>query len=436
MPRNVPGNPSTEELGWEGQEAQDLRAAQHVWIAHLRGDAHASLPSLTDRQWSCLAEEALRHRLQGLTYRLLADGPFADEVPGQVRDTLRSSYVNIASRNALLFRQTAQMIKELSARGIPVMLLKGVHLSRFVYAEPALRSMADVDIMVRREKLGEAEKAYLDHGFGPLPRPNLEEFCAWSNHLAKLIKPGAPVVELHWSIERPTNPFRIDLDGLWTRSRTATLEGAPVRILSPEDLLLHLALHGSYHHRLDHAALKGLVDVNAVVAKHESDIDWQKLTDRARAWEISGFVYTMFRLTTEILRTPIPPSVFLSLPHQSADDDVVELGRRYILMPRLEVPKVYVELAKSETFGQRSMIILHNVFLPRMRMEQVYELRAGTPLVYLYYGLRVAKLLTKRSIEVFRALFLTRGMRSTLDREEERLRIRKWVNDPPGDAPD
>ncbi|MBC7790172.1 MAG: nucleotidyltransferase family protein [Anaerolineae bacterium] len=434
--KDVLGNPPTEEAGWEGQEAQDLRAAQQVWIAHLRGEAHASLPSLTDRQWSCLADEAVRHRLQGLTYRLLADGPFADAVPGLVRDKLRSSYVNIASRNALLFRQTAQMIKELSARDIPVMLLKGMHLSRFVYAEPALRSMADVDIMVRREKLAEAEQVYLGHGFGPLPRPNLEEFCAWSNHLARLTKPGAPVVELHWSIEKPTNPFPIDLDGLWARSRTAALEGAPVRILSPEDLLLHLALHGFYHHRLDHAALKALVDVNTVIAKHESDIDWQGLTERARAWGISGFVYTMFRLTTEILRTPIPPSVFFSLPHQSEDDDVVELGRRYILLPRLDIPKVYVELAKSETFRQRSMIILRNVFLSRARMERVYELRAGTPLVYLYYGLRLAKLLTSRSIELFRALYLTRGMRSTVDREEERLRIRKWANDAPRDDRD
>ena len=416
--------------GWEGQDVQDQRVAQRAWIAHLRGEARPNLRPLTDRQWSCVAEEAVRHRLRGLTYRLLADGPLAEQMPADVRDKLRSPYVSIAIRNALLFRQTAQMARELSVRGIPVMLLKGMHLSRFVYAEPALRSMADVDIMVRREQLAEAEQVFLDRGFGPLPRPNLEEFCTWSNHLARLQKTGAPVVELHWGIERPSSPFRIDLDGLWARSCVVTLEGAPVHVLSPEDLLLHLSLHCAYHHRLDHSALRGLVDVKAVVVKHANDIDWKALTERANAWGASGFVYTTFRLTAEILGAPIPPSAFRSLPHERADADVVEVARRFILMPRLELPDVYVELAKSETFRERAMLMLRNIFLPRETMERVYELRAGTPMVYVYYWLRLADLLKKRSTELFRALIVTKGMRRTLDREEERLRILKWVNDP------
>jgi hypothetical protein len=41
------------------------------------------------------------------------------------------------------------------------------------------------------------------------------------------------------------------LDGLWSRSRVGELEGVPIRLLALEDLLLHLALHSSYHHRFD-----------------------------------------------------------------------------------------------------------------------------------------------------------------------------------------
>ena len=40
--------------------------------------------------------------------------------------------------------------------------------------------------------------------------------------------------EIHWGIERPTSSFAIDIEGLWARSRTATLEGVPVRLLSFE----------------------------------------------------------------------------------------------------------------------------------------------------------------------------------------------------------
>jgi hypothetical protein len=429
----VNSSPSLAELPLQstGSSADfpDQLAAQRFWIAYLRGDADRGREPLTNRQWACVADEAARHQLRGLTYRLLADDPVHDRIPPETGERLRSWYLEAAMRNALLFRQTGQMVGQLVASGIPVMLLKGVHLSRFVYAEPALRSMADVDLMVPREDLARTEQIFLDRGFGPQPRPNLEDFCTWSNHLAKLEKQDAPVVELHWSIERPSSPFRIDLDGLWARSEAATFEGAPVHLLSAEDLLLHLALHGSYHHRFDRSALKGLVDIHAVVARQGNDINWQMLADRANAWGASGYAYTTFRVASEVLGTPFPQALWGALPHQPADDDVVDVVRRYILMPRLEMPKVYVKLAQTRTVRERSSLLFRSVFLSREEMEGVYQLRPGTPLVYAYYGLRLGSLLMKRSPLLLGASSPTRGMRSTVDRENARLRIERWVKD-------
>ncbi|TFG51455.1 MAG: hypothetical protein E4H38_01525, partial [Gemmatimonadales bacterium] len=109
-------------------------------MALLRQDP-APLGELTSRQWTFLADEATRHHLRGVTYRRLTDSPLGSQVPGAVRERLRSFFLETAGRNAVLFRQTSQMVQQLTARGIPVMLLKGMHLSRFVYAEPAPRSM-------------------------------------------------------------------------------------------------------------------------------------------------------------------------------------------------------------------------------------------------------------------------------------------------------
>lgn len=415
----------------EAPDGPDQAAAQRAWLALLRGEA-GSGQGLTDRQWTCLADEATRHHLRGVAYRRLADGLLADRVPGKVRERLRSMYVETATRNATLFRQTSQLVKELAARDIPVMLLKGVHLARFVYTEPGLRSMADVDIMVHREHLAESERMFLDRGFGPLPRADLMERCNWSNHLAKLVKAGAPVVELHWSIERPTSPFRIDLDGLWQRSRAATLDGAPVRLLSPEDLVLHLALHLSYHHRFGRSALKGVVDIATVIAAHERDIDWATLAERATAWGASGYLYTTLRLTADILAAPVPASLFRTLPRQPSDEEVIEVARRYILMLRVALPSVYLELARGGSLRDRARLLLGAVFLPRERMEAVYRLRAGTPLVYPYYGLRLASLLAKRSSLLLHTLFGTRVIQPTIDRDHDRLLLERWNSLPPG----
>lgn len=406
--------------------------AHRVWLAHLRGQAGPGLPKLAADEWTWLADEATRHQLRGLTYRLLADGPMADQVPVAVRDRLRTAYVETASRNAWFFRQTSLIIRALERHGIPVMLLKGVHLARFVYSEPALRSMADVDIMVARDRLPEAEQVLLDQGFGPRPRPDLVERCTWSNHLDKLEKEGAPVVELHWSIERPGSAFSIDPAGLWQRSQPATLDGAPVTLLSPEDLVLHLVLHGSYHHRFDRSALKAIVDINAVILRHGAAFNWQKLAARAVEWKASGFVYTTLRVAADILDTPVPPSVLLSLPHERSDAEVVDVARRYILMPRAEVPRVFVKLARTRTLRERSRLIAHGVFLTRTQMERNYGLRPGSPRVYWCYLTRSATLLLKRSRLLLRALFQPRALRPHLDLDEDRVRLQQWAKDPPG----
>jgi Uncharacterised nucleotidyltransferase len=417
--------------GAEGHDAPDRLAAQHAWLALLR-DEFGPGQLLSDRQWAWLADEATRHHLRGVTYRRVADSPFAAVVPGEVWERLRSFYLETAGRNAVLVRQTSGIVQELAAREIPVLLLKGMHLAQFVYAEPGLRSMADVDIMVRREHLAGAERVFLERGYGPLPRPAIAEWCGWNHHLAKLTKTGAPEVELHWSIQRPTGPFRIDLEGLWQRSRAATLDGAPVRLLSPEDLLLHLTIHLSHQHYFRRAALKGVVDIATVVATQGSRIDWRLLARRAIDWGASGVLYTTLRLTEELLAVPVPPSLLQQLPHAAQDEEVVEVARRFILELHTVLPTAYRELARTGSLRTRTRLLAGAVFLPRERMEQLYGLRPGTPLVFPCYGLRLASLLRKRSGLLLQSLFRGPVIQQTVDREQDRQLLERWSSLSPG----
>jgi hypothetical protein len=418
----------------DGSEAfgtPEQLAAQCAWLALLRDESGPGL-TLSPRQWTWLADEATRHHLRGVTYRRIADSPFAALVPGEVWERLRAFYLETASRNAVLFRQTSLLARELAARGIPVMLLKGVHLARFVYADPGLRSMADVDIMVHRRYLAEAERVFVERGFGPLPRPELDAWCRTNHHLDKLSKDGAPEVEVHWHIQRPAGPFRIDLDGLWQRSRAATLDGVPVRLLSPEDLLLHLAIHLSQQHHFRRAALKGVMDIATVIAAEGSAIDWTQLADRAVAWGASGILYTTLRLAAELLAAAVPASLYQALPHQLRDEEVVEVARRYILTLHPVVPTAYRELARQRPLRERAKLLAGAVFLPRERMEGIYGLRAGTPLVYPYYGLRVVQLLRNRSGLLLHSLLRNGVIQHTIDREQDQLALERWSSSPPG----
>lgn len=412
------------------KDAANHPTAQRSWLALLRGQVVPET-RLTESQWAGLADEAIRHQLCGVTYRHLMDGPLAPHVPPRIKDRLRAVYLDTATRNALAFRQARQFVTELAARDIPVLLLKGVHLARFVYAEPGLRGMADVDIMVPQERLAEVEAVFLERGFGPLPRAAIAERCAWSNHLAKLEKAGAAVVEVHWSIERPTSPFRIDLDGLWQRSREATLEGVPVRLLAPEDLLLHLALHLSYHHRFERAALKGLMDIATVIAAQGSELDWRVMAARANDWGASGYLYVTLRLAEDLLGATVPASLFQRLARQPADEEVVDVARRYILALHAALPSVYLALAKSGSLRHRVGLLFRAVFLPREGMERIYGLRAGSPLLYPYYGLRLAGLLKRRGGLLLGTFLGSPAFQGTIDRDRDRSVLERWDAAPP-----
>lgn len=100
-------------------------------------------------------------------------------------------------------------------------------------------------------------------------------------HIPPLLKEGAPIVELHWTILEEEEPFTIDVDGMWARSVPAEIAGVGVRGLSVEDLLLHLSLHFSYQHRL-RGGLRNLYDMDAVIRGGE--VDWTTLTATAQEW--------------------------------------------------------------------------------------------------------------------------------------------------------
>lgn len=417
----------------DADRAAEALSAQRNWIALIRGELDENTArSLTEAQWMLIADEARRHHLSPLTYHVLTHGPAGKDAPKALLERLRPVYIRSALHNAVFMRHTRRMAAKLAEHGIPVMLLKGIHLAAFVYEHPAMRNMADVDIMVPRDRLADAERLFVEDGYGPLPRPDIEEFCTWSNHLAKLSKAGEPVFEIHWGIERPRSPFTIDIDGLWSRSREARLEGVPVRVLSVEDLLIHLALHSSYHHRFDRSAFQGLLDIHSVIVRHGDEIDWLALAGRAVEWKASGFLYATLRLTREVLGAPIPADTLQSLPREPEDERVIEVARRYILMPGQQLPEVYVRLAHSRNPRERLTLLLRNTFLPRRTMERVYGLDADSRWLLPYYVHRLGRLLLKRGSLSVQALLRTRAMRAPIDREEQRLSIERWVKDLPG----
>jgi len=417
-----------ETASGERSTFQEQRVALDFLIANLRRNrAGATVEGLTPAAWDSVADQAAQQKIGPLAYHRLTAGLDTLPMPGPVRERLRTFYALGQLRNTLLLRDAAHAIGALQAAGVSVMVLKGLHLAVQVYAEPGIRTMSDIDIMVPERDLATAERVLVGQGFGPLPRPDLEEFCRRSNHLARLSRPKSVPVEVHWTIERPTSPFTIDVEALWRRSQPIALGGREVLALSPEDLLLHLCLHTSYHHRFDRMALKGLVDIDMVIAAFEGRLDWRRVARIARDWGAGSYVYSTLRLVTMILETPVPKAALAALDRKMEDEAIIELARQFVLTPIVDLPPGFREVRSSRSLPKQAASVARGIFLPRRHMRRLYHLREGSPLVYLYYGVRVFDLLRHRGALGLQVLMHRRQVQPALFREAARERIAAWV---------
>ena len=91
---------------------------------------------------------------------------------------------------------------------------------------------------------------------------------------------------MHWAPFWPSRLAGIANDACWARSCPATIAGAPTRVLSPEDLLLHVCLHDA----CDLACgpfglgLRPLCDAAAIIRHYREILSWLEVQARAAEW--------------------------------------------------------------------------------------------------------------------------------------------------------
>ncbi len=233
------------------------------------------LQALTATDWEAAVDQARLYGMAPLLYWQIKDCVGQTGLPPDRLPDLRKSFLNSAARNLLLYRELDAILGALQPAGIPVILLKGLHLAKFVYPEPALRPMADIDLLLHPDDLPQAFQVLQRLGYGASRDFDLGREVRRHQHIPPLIRPGKAPVELHWHIASPGSPLQVDLGGLWERAQPVELTSYQAMILAPEDLLLHLSLHLLQDEFI--GGLKRLYDIVALLSFYGPRLDWEQL---------------------------------------------------------------------------------------------------------------------------------------------------------------
>jgi len=378
-----------------------------------------SWPRLDATGWQAFETEAARHGVSALAYHELARDAHA---PPQVVRSLEHHHVRNRLRNLRLYAWLGALLEGLTAAAIDVIVLKGAFLARAVYADPALRAMSDVDLLVRRRDLERTASTMRALGWlqsAPLPA---------GGHQLPAFELEGVLVDVHWNIEDDDARFAIDPAGLWERAVPARIGHAQAFALSPPDLLLHLCLHTAYGHgwKQFDGGLRQLADIAAVVRHHGPTIDWQGFATRAEAWRVDRCAWLALITARDLLRADVPDSVLDRLARQRPD------ARWVLAASELALGCHYIELARGLPALANSWLNKRWRRLSRAARWRAHLLPADASLRRAYPVLERQMLLAHLAHwkdlagDALRLAFTARH-RALWARERERRRLIAWL---------
>jgi hypothetical protein len=259
------------------------------------------LHSLGPEEIPGLVERLVHHRVDGLAWRALGGLPAA-ETDTWLRATLRRRHQQRAAAALAQGLALAEMLETFADAGLPVIVMRGLRNSEWIYRDAGSRPFEDHDLMVRPQD--EPEAAAL------LARAGCETIAPG------LFRRGGVAFDLHTdplgARRRPgrARVLAIDTDEMFRDARPGRVAGAPALLLQDEDDALLMAIH-VVKHSFDR--LVRTADLAHLVAVHGRALSWERVREKAERARALGLVGLAFG-AAESLGVTAPAAIRLDEP--------------------------------------------------------------------------------------------------------------------------
>jgi len=224
-------------------------------------------------------------------------------------------YEDVDNRTSQYMVELEKAATMLASKNIPLVALKNSGITKALYPYHGACPMGDIDVLVRKTDFRRAHNILVENGFtfkfrSPLEEENLDkaEQGGGSEYAVTLPNGNLLWFELQWRPVagrwiRPDQEPRVDE----LMSQSVQVEGSNVRLLSPEDNLLQVALHTAKHTFVRAPGFRLHTDVDRIV--RASDIDWDLFTGKVIALQVKTAVFFSLAFAHDLLGTPVPLGV-------------------------------------------------------------------------------------------------------------------------------
>lgn len=228
--------------------------------------------------------------------RMGVEDEFLDRIKGVRRFTW--------ARNLKFIVLTKAIHGELAQAGVPALSLNGTALVASGFADPSVRAMDDIDILIPANHVAKANSVLSGLGFEAVsinPRGVLDRIHGKPGVRAcRFANSSGHELQIHWS----------ESDEPWSNSHTASFEGTSLRVPSSTDQLMHICSNDALTSNPDY--FPWMADAVPLISR-ANDIDWPKIVAWSRAENHADFLARALDLLKTLFDLPIDSNTVAQL---------------------------------------------------------------------------------------------------------------------------
>lgn len=313
-------------------------------------------------------------------------------------------YEKVNERITSYMNELEKVARLLDKNNIQLLALKNSGISKGLYPYYGSCPMGDIDVLVSKLVFKRAHAILTEAGYklkfrSEFEEKNIEdaERGGGAEYSVTLENGEHLWFELQW---RPVAGRWIQpeqepkVDDLIIRSKP--INNSKVRLLSPEDNLLQVALHTAKHTFVRAPGFRLHTDVDRIVTVE--DIDWTMFTSRVCKLKTKTAVYLSLDMAKTLLGTRVPDNVLKALKPNKLKVKLMNLWLEKVGIFEPESPKwgkigyiIFVSLLYDD-FSD----FFRGIFPPESKMKEVFKFSNSLFLPY-YHCKRIINLLTKRT---------------------------------------
>lgn len=292
----------------------------------------------------------------------------------------------------------------LDKNDIALLALKNSGITIGLYPHYGSCPMGDVDVLVSKKTFRQAHAILTEAGYklkfrSPLEEDNIEaaEHGGGAEYSVTMDNGEHLWFELQW---RPVAGRWIQpeqepkVDDLIKRSKA--IDNSKVRLLSPEDNLLQVALHTAKHSFVRAPGFRLHTDVDRIATVE--DIDWDVFITRVCELKTKTAVYLSLAMAKKLLGTDIPEKVLADLKPNQLKIKLMNNWLEKVGIFEPDAPKwsklgyiIFVSLLYDDFKD-----FFSGIFPPSKQMKSDNQFSNSLLLPY-YHGKRIFNLLVRRS---------------------------------------